>query len=281
MSAPAFFDSHMHTTLCKHALGQPEDYAARALEQGLHGIIFTCHSPMPQGFWPHVRMSDAEFDDYVTMVERCRKSFAGELEVRLGMESDYFPGYEDWIAKLHQRAEFHYCLGSVHWQGPEYGAMFNPKDERAFRKAYWQNLAASAETGIFDSLAHPDLIKNYRSATWRFEESEEDLAAALDRIALTGVAMELNTSGAHKMYPEMNPGPQMLRLMRQRNIPVVIGSDSHVARRVGENFVTALETLRDAGYESISVFENRRRKDLPLAEVLAARLIAEAEMAVV
>jgi len=262
----------MHTPLCKHALGEPETYAARALEQGLQGIIFTCHSPMPEGFWPNVRMSDAEFDGYVAMVERCRKKFTGTLEVRLGMESDYFPGFEDWIAQLHQRADFHYCLGSVHWQGPEYGEKFNAKDEHGFRKNYWLNLAASAESGLFDSLAHPDLIKNYRSPGWRFAEWEDDIAAALDRIARTGVAMELNTSGRHKMFAEMNPGPQMLRMMRQRNIPVVIGSDSHVARRVGESFVTALEFLRDAGYESVSLFENRRRKDLPLAEVLAARL---------
>lgn len=272
MPALAYFDSHMHTPLCQHAFGEPEEYAARALEQGLQGIIFTCHSPMPRGFWPRVRMSEAEFDDYVAMVERCRKSFAGELEVRLGMESDYFPGFEDWIAQLHQRAPFHYCLGSVHWQGPEYGAMFNTKDEHGFRKAYWLNLAASAETGLFYSLAHPDLIKNYRPASWNFEASEADIAAALDRIAVTGVAMELNTSGAHKMLPEMNPGPPMLRMMRQRNIPVVIGSDSHVSHRVGENFITALEMLRDAGYQSVSLFENRRRINLPLAEVLAARL---------
>ena len=263
-------DSHMHTPLCRHAVGEPEDYAARGLEQGLRGIIFTCHSPMPAGFWPHVRMSEAEFDGYVALIGRCRDAFAGELEVRLGIESDYFPGYEGWIEKLHQRAEFHHCLGSVHWQGPEYGARFNPHDEHGFRKAYWQNLAASAETGLFDTLAHPDLIKNYRSATWRFEEWQDDIAAALDRIARTGAAMELNTSGLHKMFPEMNPGRPMLRLMRERKIPVVIGSDSHVARRVGENFGAALEMLRDAGYESVSVFENRRRKNLPLGGVLDA-----------
>src|SRR5437762_14029906 len=109
MPAPAMFDSHMHTPLCRHAIGEPEDYAARALEQGLQGIIFTCHCPMPDGFWPAVRMSEAEFDDYVTLVQRCRDAFAGRLEVRLGIESDYFPGYEWWIEKLHRRAEFHHC----------------------------------------------------------------------------------------------------------------------------------------------------------------------------
>ena len=266
----AMFDSHMHTPLCKHAYGEPEEYAARAIEVGLKGIIFTCHSPMPRGFWPGVRMNESEFDEYVRLIDRCRTAFSGNLEVRLGLESDYFPGFEDWIAELHQRAEFHHCLGSVHFQGPEYGARFNLHDEPAFRKSYWENLAASAETGLFDTLAHPDLIKNYRAANWRFHEWQEHIAAALDRIAKTGVAMELNTSGLHKACSEMNPGPQMLRMMSERGIPVVIGSDSHVSRRVGEGFIMALETLRDAGYEKVSRFESRKRVDLAISDVLEA-----------
>lgn len=274
MSDLPFFDSHMHTPLCKHAWGEPEEYAARAVQQGLQGIIITCHCPMPEGFWPHVRMSEAEFDDYVAMVARCRERFAGDLDVRLGLESDYFPGYEGWIEDLHQRAEFHYCLGSVHFQGPEYGEKFDLRDAPAFRKSYWENLAASAETGLFDSLAHPDLIKNYRSESWSFEEQQEDIAAALDRIAKSGVAMELNTSGMHKRYSEMNPGPQMLRMMHERGIPVVLGSDSHHPSRVGEAFIPALEILRDAGYDKVSRFENRRRKDLPLDKVHHALMVA-------
>lgn len=271
----AMFDSHMHTELCKHAFGEPEAYAERAIEAGLKGIIFTCHCPMPAGFWPQVRMSEAQLDEYVELVQRCRDAFAGELEVLLGIESDYFPGYEDWIERLHRRAEFHHCLGSVHWQGPEYGEKFNNKDEQAFRLAYWENLAASAETGLYDTLAHPDLIKNYRPASWSFEPWSGAIASALDRIAKTGVAMELNTSGLHKMYSEMNPGPQMLAMMRSRNIPVVLGSDSHTPRRVGEGFVTALEALRGAGYDEVSLFRNRQRISQPLQPVLEALAAAE------
>ena len=40
-SVPTLFDSHMHTPLCKHAVGEPEDYAEQALAEGLKGIIFT------------------------------------------------------------------------------------------------------------------------------------------------------------------------------------------------------------------------------------------------
>jgi histidinol-phosphatase (PHP family) len=82
--------------------------------------------------------------------------------------------------------------------------------------------------------------------------------------------MELNTSGVHKSYQEMNPGPQMLKMMRERGIPVVIGSDSHKAKRVGEGFFDALQTLADVGYEKVSVFAHRKREDLLISDVLAS-----------
>lgn len=274
MSVPLFVDSHMHTPLCKHAWGEPEEYAEHALKMGLKGIIFTCHSPMPEGFWPHVRMSDAEFDEYVGMVERCRKAFEGTLEVRLGMETDYFPGHERWAEKLHQRADFHYVLGSVHWQAPEYRAMYETEGKEGFYRSYWRNLADSAETGLFDSLAHPDLIKNYRAESYAFETWETEIVQALDRIAKTGVAMELNTSGVHKSYPEMNPGPDMLSLMLERGIPVVLGSDSHKPTRVGESFIEALAGLDHVGYKNVSVFKQRKRSEIPIAEAMELLAVA-------
>ncbi len=270
MSERIFVDSHMHTPLCKHAYGEPEEYAARALVNGLQAIVITCHSPMPRGFWPHVRMSEWEFDHYTAMIERCRKRHEGELEVRLGLESDYFPGMEPWIESLHQRADFHYILGSVHWQGPEYRQRYEFDGADAFRRSYFENLAASAETGYFDCLSHPDLIKNYLPNLWDFEVWEDTIAASLDRVAKTGVAMELNTSGLYKSYSEMNPGPQMLKLMAERGIPVVLGSDSHRPMRVAENFIAGLNHLTDAGYTKVSVFKNRKRQDLEIETVLAS-----------
>ena len=47
--APLLYESHSHTPLCKHARGEPEEYAAVAEARGLKGIIFTCHCPLPDG----------------------------------------------------------------------------------------------------------------------------------------------------------------------------------------------------------------------------------------
>ena len=282
MPAPIYFDSHMHTPLCKLAYGEPETYAKHGVAMGLKGIIFTCHSPMPRGFWPGVRMGMEEFDEYVKIVTRATAAYSGQLEVRLGMESDYFPGFEDWIAELHRKADFHYCLGSVHWQGLDYRKRFETGDVKAFRSTYFQLLADSAETGLFDCLAHPDLIKNYQSHLWDFEHVRDEVATALDRIARTGVAMELNTSGLQKSYEEMNPGLEMLTMMNERGIPVVIGSDSHRPTRVAEGFSEALRTLQQAGYDSVSVFTHRKRGELLIDDVLnslpGAAVLSEGEV---
>ena len=269
-SGALFYDSHMHTPLCKHAWGEPEEYAQQAVKAGLKGIIFTCHCPMPNGFWPTVRMSESEFDTYLAIVQRAADAFKGKLDIRLGIESEYFPGCEEYITSLHQRADFHYVLGAVHWQAKEYLNKFETGTIENFRRTYFDHLAKSAESGLYDCLAHPDLVKNYHPDSWCFAIVKNTVSTALDRIAATGVAMELNTSGLNKSYSEMNPGLEMLRMMAERKIPVVLGSDSHKPVRVGEHFVTALNHLTEAGYENVSHFLNRQRIDLKISDVLAS-----------
>ncbi len=269
-SGALFYDSHMHTPLCKHAWGEPEEYAQQALKAGLKGIIFTCHCPMPNGFWPTVRMSESEFDIYVGLVQRAADAFKGKLDIRLGIESEYYPGCEEYITALHQRADFHYVLGAVHWQAKEYLNKYETGTIENFRRTYFDHLAKSAESGLYDCLAHPDLVKNYHPDSWCFAIVKNTVSTALDRIAATGVAMELNTSGLNKSYSEMNPGLEMLRMMADRKIPIVLGSDSHRPVRVGEHFVTALNHLTEAGYEQVSYFLNRQRIDLQISDVLAS-----------
>jgi histidinol-phosphatase (PHP family) len=269
-SGALFYDSHMHTPLCKHAWGEPEEYAQQAIKAGLKGIIFTCHAPMPNGFWPTVRMSESEFEIYVAIVQRAAEAYKNKIHVCLGLESEWFPGQEDYIRTLHEKAEFDYVLGAVHWQAKEYLAKFESGTIENFRRIYFDNLAKSAESGLYDCLAHPDLVKNYHPDSWCFAIIKNTVSTCLDRIAATGVAMELNTSGLNKSYSEMNPGNEMLRMMAERKIPIVVGSDAHRAQRVGEHFTTALNNLIEAGYEEVSYFQKRQRIDLKISDVLAS-----------
>jgi histidinol-phosphatase (PHP family) len=270
MIQPLMYESHCHTPLCKHAQGTPDEYAAVALKRGLKGITFTCHCPLPDGYSASVRMAPGQWDDYVSMIQATRERLAGRLDVRLGLESDYFPGVEPWLEELHARVPLSHVLGSIHYQIAAYRRVYHTGDIRAYQELYFDHLALSAESGLFDTLAHPDLIKNESPADWDFERLRPVIARALDRVAATGVAMELNTSGLQKALPEMNPSLAQLQMMRERGIPVVIGADAHVPERVGDGYPEALRLLGEAGYTEVGFFLDRELQRLPLGTALAS-----------
>ncbi len=270
MPPPLLYESHCHTPLCKHAIGSPSEYAAVAEQRGLKGIIVTCHGPLPNNLGVDHRMAVEEFDAYVDLVAQTREEFAGRVDVRLGLESDYYPGVEPWAERLHARVPLHHVLGSVHMQVTHYKARYFTGDPFAYQQLYFEHLAESAETRLFDTLAHPDLVKNEAPLEWRYDRIQPYIQRALDRIAKTGVAMELNTSGLHKLLPEMNPGPPTLALIRERGIPIVLGADAHRPARVGDRYEQALRMLAELGFTTVSIFLGRRRHEIPITAALAS-----------
>ncbi len=270
LSNPMLYESHCHTTLCKHAFGAPSEYCAHAVRRGLKGIIFTCHAPLPYGWSADVRMRDDEFPLYVQMVSHARDEYAGRLDVRLGLESDFAPGLEPWLKELHARVPLHHVLGSVHYQVDFYRERYFTGDVFEYQKIYYDHLAMAAESGLFDTLSHPDLIKNEAPSEWYFSRIQPYIEAALDRIAVTGVAMELNTSGVLKAIREMNPGRAQLALMQARGIPVVLGADAHRPDRVADGYEAALFSLHAVGYKEVNIVLDRRRQAIPIEAALAS-----------
>ena len=268
--APLLYESHLHTPLCKHAAGLPGEYAAVAEKRGLKGIIVTCHAPMPEDYSSPYRMGMGDWNRYVKMVEEAAAEWRGRVEVRLGLESEYVPGFLPWISSLHERAAFNHVLGSVHCQMHEYTDAYFDGSWPDFQRTYFRHLAEAAETGLYDTLSHPDLVKNMEPSEWVLPRIMDDIRRALDRIAAAGTAMELNTSGLNKAIPEMNPGLAILQEMQERGIPVVLGADAHTPNRVADHYQEALMLLDKAGYEEVSFFLNRQRQSVPIVQAAAS-----------
>ena len=169
-------------------------------------------------------------------MQRARQQWQGRIDVRLGLECDFFPGTEAWVERQLSSADFHYVLGSAHPQVAEFRQRYFDGDARSYQRTYFDQLAAAAETGLFDCLAHPDLVKNETAEVWQPTAIMDDIRRSLDRIAATGIAMELNTSGVNKTIAEMNPFPAMIGETRKRDIPVIVGADAHDPDRVKAGF---------------------------------------------
>jgi len=212
-------------------------------------------------------MSVAEFDQYVAMVENARQEWMGRVDIRLGIESDYIPGMEPWLETLHGMAEFHHVLGSVHPHLEDYRDRFYTGDFAAYEETYFDHLAMAAETGLFDTIAHPDLVKRVSPDQWDLMRAMGSICLSLDRIARAGTAMELNTSGLNTECGEIYPNKPMLSEMLKRNIPVVLGADAHDPGRVAADFENALDILSCVGYTHINIFLDRQRREIPISQV--------------
>ncbi len=262
------YETHSHTPLCHHAEGDPIDYAKVAFEKGFAGIYTTCHAPLPHDYTQSMRMSAADLPTYFKLVDQAREAYHDQLEVRLGLECDYFPGLEPYMRELLKQADFHFALGSVHCYLPEYRKQYERGSWFDFQKIYYEHLAQAAESGLYDSLAHPDLVKNERPEEWQTDRLLECIENSLGRIARTGVAMELNTSGLLKPAKEMNPGGFLLKEMKKHNIPVTLGADAHRPDRVGDHFKEALEQLKGIGFQTINIYHHRKPIKLLITSAL-------------
>ncbi len=257
-------DYHMHTPLCRHAVGEPIALAAHAVKMGLTEIGFSDHSPMPVDNFDEWRMNDSQLDEYVAKVEKARQAYP-KLIIKLALEVDYLPGYEDWIRQLAKRHRWDYFIGSVHYiseswaiDSPSKIAEWKHRDPIEVWTAYFQRLTMAAESGLFDIIGHADLCKKF--CFYPKQDCTPLFTRFLEAAHAHGTAIELNTAGLRKDCKEIYPSPAIVRLADRIGVPITFGSDAHAPEEVGMNLTEAMTLARDAGYNRYCRFTRRQRE---------------------
>ena len=254
---------HTHTPLCRHATGSPAAFIEAALAAGLTEYGVSEHAPaVPEPFddW---RMLSAEMPLYLQWIDRAEAAAAGRIPVRRGLECDWFKGCESWIESLAARHDWDYLIGSVHYlddwdfDNPAKLAIWSERDIDTVWDDYWRHYTLMASSGLFDILGHPDLIKKFghipAGDLLRFYEP------AIDAIAASGCAIELNTAGWHKPCAEAYPSPAFLELACSAGIPLVISSDAHAPHEIARDYARAIHLAKAVGYRETGLYDKRRR----------------------
>lgn len=268
-------DYHTHTPLCRHAEGDPVDYARQAQALGLAEIGLSDHNPMPEPF-DNWRMDLGDLPRYFELVDEARAALP-DFPIRLALECDYLQGREDWIEKTTAMADWDYLIGSVHYihdgiavDDPQYLARWSSaSDIEAMWAAYWRLYERMIRTGLFDFYAHPDLAKRFglRPAGDLRPYYEPVIQALVD----TGGVLEVSTAGLRKDVREIYPAREMLEMAFSARVPIVINSDAHCPGDVGADFHQALELVRSVGYRQTLRFEKRQRRVVDLPETWPSR----------
>jgi len=198
--------------------------------------------------------------------------------LRLGIEMDFVPGAEDRIANLLHAREFDYVIGSVHFvrEGAvdmdDYSVWGSGRSVEQIWRRYFETIGESAASGLFDVIAHPDLVKYWGSGRPRPEgDPRRYYEVAVAGIAESAAAVELSTAGLRKPVREMYPDPVFLQMCVEAGVPVALSSDAHRAEDVGADYDRALELLEAIGVGRLCVFEHRARRLEPIGSAAPAQ----------
>lgn len=261
-------DYHIHTARCGHASGEMGQYVKRAEETGLGEIGFADHLPLLHSVDPHLTMSRDELPLYLEEVARAAAGAA--IPVRLGIEADYVVESVDELATILGAHSFDYVLGSVHFvdgwafDDPRHIAGYEGRDHEELYEGYFGAAIEAVRTGLFDVLAHPDLIKKF--GILPAIDLSDHYAQLADAVARQDMAVEVSTAGLRKPIGEIYPTEEFLAACLARGIPVTLGSDAHRPEEVGYRFGDAVDLLRRVGYTEISVLRSRKRSPVSLDE---------------
>ncbi|HVD86047.1 MAG TPA: histidinol-phosphatase [Solirubrobacterales bacterium] len=218
--------------------------------------------------WQHPLWVENAVDDVDAYCE-----FVRGTPLRLGIECDYIPGAEERTATLLEARDFDYVVGSVHFIG-EGDAAIDHKgfdvweasgDADEVWRRYFEMLADAARSGLFDILAHPDLVKVWGRATpLPDRDPRAYYEPAVEAIAESGIAVEISTAGIRKPVGELYPSRQFAEMCVEAGASFALSSDAHTPEQIGFEYDRAVKFMDELGIGELCVFEQRQRSLAPL-----------------
>lgn len=191
-------------------------------------------------------------------------SFSGSssMEIRVGIEYDWFEGHGEVIRDLVESTELDYRIGAVHHveqeqfdMSFEYWTSKSPEERTEVWIKYWRLIEEMAESGLFDLAAHLDLPK--KLGFYPEGDIGDVVDTALEAVKANGMAIELNTAGFGKKCADGYPSVEILEKCRNLEIPATLSSDGHKPEHILYEYERGLEHLKRAGYREIVRFRER------------------------
>jgi histidinol-phosphatase (PHP family) len=255
-------DYHVHTVF-SDGQADAKEFVAAGIAAGFDEIGFSEHLNLL--FLNQIWCMDQErVPEYISYIRSLGKQEEA-IRIRLGLEVDYFPGEENMIFDFINPLDLDFIIGSVHYMGdstvdagPEF---YRDKNYDDIFKSYFELEFQAIESGLFDIIAHCDLVRIFGHRP-TFDPAYLYLELAR-KLAKHDVAFEINTNGKNKPLDDFYPDIRYLHFFKNENVPVCVNSDAHLPSRVGQYFDNAYRILKNAGYKEMCIFKKRERIMLP------------------
>lgn len=269
---PIIADIHLHTQH-SHGKGTVREVYEACKLRGLKIIGFSEHSPRPEGYTyaqDYQEQLNRTYSQYIQEVIDLRaEAQENDIDVLLGVEFDFIPSRLDFARQFCAAYPYDYIIGGLHFQDtwgfdgpPEEWAPLSQKERFAVYDRYYNDICQLAEVGLFNVVAHPDLIKIHSKNDfhdWLNRPTSTALVTkALTAIRDNGLVMEVSSAGLRKACKEIYPGEGIMKIASSLNVPISFGSDAHCPNTPAADFDTLARYAASFGYTTSTVFKNRR-----------------------
>ncbi len=268
-------DAHVHTDLSPDSAVPVDVYAALAAELGIAELAITDHVD----FDPRDPAYEyTSFEDRERNVREAAERWAERgVTIVFGAELTYNTGWEADLRDHLARHRYDFIIGSVHdWPGSPYprGKVRHWVERRSLDEAvapYLDQVLAAAQSGLFDSIGHLDVVKRYlhphvlpADLSARPDLFEPILRALVD----SGTALEVNTSGLrHPVRETYPPAATVERFRELGGRRVTAGSDAHRSDWLAWGLDEGYRILARAEFADLTF----RRGGAPVAIALPTR----------
>lgn len=252
-------DGHIHSPYCPHGTKDSfEEYITRAIEVGLRELTFTEHLPLPKNFKDPSPQKDSAMDedkilDYFKDLAVLKEQYKEQIKINIGLEVDYIEGYEkeikamldkygsyidDSIISVHiiKIEDKYYCID---YSPNEFGKIVELLGslENVYNK-YYNNLllALNSDLGEYKPkrVGHPNLVRKFNKVYPYDYKGHKILEEVVKLIKDKNYEADYNVSGIRNVYcKEPYIHGYLLDLIKQYNVPIVLGSDSHSSKYIG------------------------------------------------
>lgn len=270
MNEIKIIDMHTHTDNSQDGNHSATYMAEIAESNGIAALAFTDHCEVDvfyrDGFDRRAKQSYFE-------VSKTRSAFSGRLEILRGIELAQ-PHYEPELAeKIINMQQYDVIIGSIHnLRGREdfyYMTSFDGINVEDMINEYYDEIIGMLEWGNFDVLAHITYPFRYIFNILGYVEDINKYSKKVDELlklcAEKDKALEINMGGLK--YPINLPSPTLETVKRFKELGgrlVSVGSDSHYAERIGFGIPQAYEIAREAGFDFVAKFNERKVSEFPI-----------------
>ena len=247
------FNYHTHTFRCGHANGTDEEYVLAAIEAGYKILGFSDHAPYRNLPFPRSRMAWEQLDEYVESINALKEKYKDQIEIHVGLETEYYPDHHDEKVALLEKVE--YLLLGQHSMYPSGDGSFFRFNTDEQLMMYAENICKGLETGLYTYLCHPDV---YIYNQVGFDDTCRKVARMiLAKAAETDTPVEINVHGVNRdrqHFPDGSeldwyPHKEFWKIAAEYPLRCIYGIDAHDPQRLLdlEKVAEAQKELEDLG----------------------------------